>query len=62
MDFTKPTANEKTLKVKMKDLNSNLTDGDGNLKYEKKNIGGVEFKWYWGIRNGELKKIHKKIE
>jgi hypothetical protein len=54
-------ANEKILKVEMKELNSNLTDGDGSLKFGKKSIGGEEFKWYWGIRNGELRKIYKKL-
>ena len=51
---------EKKLRKERNEKNSSLPEtGPNNLKYGLHVFGdsGVESKFYWGIRNGELKKI-----
>ena len=53
-------ASDKKLRKERKELNDKLTlTGEDNLKYGMHKFGtdSIESKFYWGIRNGELKKI-----
>lgn len=52
---------EKALKVEQRAKNAKLSNGEGHAKHELETKGGVEYKWYWGIRNWELKKIYVKM-
>jgi hypothetical protein len=54
-------ANEKILKEKMKALNGQLREGADGLKYEVKVSGEKTFKWWWGVRDGELRRIFKEM-
>jgi hypothetical protein len=52
---------EKALKVEQREKNAKLSRGEGHAKHELEKRGEVECKWYWGIRNWELKKIYVKV-
>jgi hypothetical protein len=54
-------ANEKILKEKMKLLNGQLREGGDGLKYGVKVSGEKAFKWWWGVRDGELRRIFKEM-
>ena len=57
-------ASDKKLRKERKELNDKLPHtGEDNLKYGIHKFGneGIESRFYWGIRNGELKKIKKNL-
>ena len=53
---------EKKLREEAKVKNMALEHGSGYLKYGQQTINGKNFKWYWGVRGMELRKIYKPEE
>ena len=61
-DLTKEeAATEKILRAEMLELNSKLSKGSEHMKYEEKRINEKNYKWWWGVRSGQLRKIYAEI-
>jgi hypothetical protein len=61
-DLTKEeAATEKILRAQMHDLNSKLSKGSEHMKYEEKIINEKKYKWWWGVRSGQLRKIFAEL-
>lgn len=52
-------ANERKLREQAKERNAKLDHGTGYFKYGQSTSDGKKYKWYWGVRGVELKKIFK---
>ena len=62
MDLTESElTKERSLRAEQRILNSRLGKTDGQMRYDEVTWKGDNHKMWWGIRNGELRKIYKAL-